>query len=91
MALTDVGDAFARDSGVKVTGTFGASACCASASRGRDGGGVWRRNMDYPAALAQNGKAASVVPAARNRLRAISKPELGVTATNVLGRCSTRR
>jgi molybdenum ABC transporter molybdate-binding protein len=85
VALTDVNDAFARDSGLKVTGTFGASGLLRERiEKGETAEVFASANMDHPAALAQNGKAAPVVLFARNRLCAISKPELGVTAANVL-------
>lgn len=84
-SLTEVSEAFTRDTGLKVTGTFGASGLMRERiEKGEPAEVFASANMEHPATLAKGGKAIPVVLFARNRLCAISKSSVGVTAANVL-------
>ncbi len=86
-ALTEASEAFTHESGIKVARTFGASGLLRERIETGETAEVFASaNMDHPATLAKAGKAAPAVLFARNRLCAISMPEAGVTAANLLNR-----
>jgi ABC-type molybdate transport system substrate-binding protein len=86
-ALTEVAAAFEAAGGPKVQAKFGPSGTL----RGEIAGGARAEvfasaNMTHPQALAKDGKSGPVVLFARNRLCALVRPGLAVTAATLLER-----
>jgi ABC-type molybdate transport system substrate-binding protein len=86
-ALTDVAQAFEASGGEKVRQKYGASGTLRDAIANGEHAEIFASaNMEHPRALAKTGKAGPVVLFARNRLCALVKPGLAVTADNLLDR-----
>jgi molybdenum ABC transporter molybdate-binding protein len=86
-ALTDVAKAFETFSGERVRQKYGASGTLRDAIAGGERAEVFASaNIAHPQSLAQAGQAGPVVRFARNRLCALVKPGLAVTADNLLER-----
>jgi molybdate transport system substrate-binding protein len=86
-ALTDVAQAFEASSGVRVQQKYGASGTLRDAIASGERTEVFASaNMAHPQSLAKAGMASPVVLFARNRLCALVKPGLAVTADNLLER-----
>jgi molybdate transport system substrate-binding protein len=86
-ALTDVAQTFEASGGERVRQKYGASGTLRDAIAGGERAEVFASaNMEHPRALAKAGKAGPVVLFARNRLCALVKPGLAVTADNLLER-----
>ena len=86
-ALTEVTRDFTAASGIPVVPVFGASGLLRDRlERGEPGDVFASANMEHPEALARSGKAGPVVMFARNRLCALARPEVGVTADTLLDR-----
>jgi molybdate transport system substrate-binding protein len=86
-ALTDVAKAFETSGGGTVRQKYGASGTLRDTIAGGERAEVFASaNMAHPQSLAQAGKAGPVVLFARNRLCALVKPGLAVTADNLLER-----
>jgi molybdate transport system substrate-binding protein len=84
-ALTEVAEAFATESGIKVDAKYGPSGTLrdelASGSRAQVFASA---NMEHPQSLAAAGRSSPVVLFARNRLCALVKPGLSVTPETLL-------
>ncbi len=86
-AITEIGAAFAKATGVAVEGTFGPSGLLLKRIVGGERADVFASaNMEHPEALAASGRSGPVVMFARNRLCALAAPGLGVTTTSLLDR-----
>src|SRR6266567_414129 len=86
-ALTDVAKAFETSSGERVRQKYGASGTLRDTiASGKRAEVFASANMAHPHSLAQAGKAGPAVLFARNRLCALVKPGLAVTADNLLER-----
>ncbi len=86
-ALTDVAKAFETSSGERVRQKYGASGTLRDTIASGERAEVFASaNMAHPHSLAQAGKAGPAVLFARNRLCALVKPGLAVTADNLLER-----
>ncbi len=87
-ALTEVGAAFTSAGGAPVVGDFGASGLLKDRLAQSERADVLASaNMEYPQALATDGKAGPARRFARNRLCALVAPRLGsVTPENLLDR-----
>jgi molybdate transport system substrate-binding protein len=86
-ALTDVAKAFETSGGERVRQKYGASGTLRDTIASGERAEVFASaNMTHPQSLAQAGKAGPVVLFARNRLCALVKPGLAVTADNLLER-----
>jgi ABC-type molybdate transport system substrate-binding protein len=87
VALTEVGEASSKASGVKVAYTFGASGLLRERiDKGETAEVFASANMEHPAMLASAGKAAASVLFARNRMCALARPEAQATSANLLER-----
>jgi molybdate transport system substrate-binding protein len=85
--LTDVAKAFETSGGGRVRQKYGASGTLRDTIASGEHAEVFASaNMAHPQSLAQAGKAGPVVLFARNRLCALVKPGLAVTADNLLER-----
>ena len=86
-ALTEVGDAFEKSSGLKVQAKFGPSGLLKDEIAAGGKAEVFASaNMEHPRALAKAGRGAPVVLFARNKLCALVRPGLAVTSDNLLER-----
>jgi molybdate transport system substrate-binding protein len=86
-ALTEVGDAFEKSSGLKVQPKFGPSGLLKDEIAGGAKAEVFASaNMEHPQALAKAGRSGPVVLFARNKLCALVRPGLAVTSENLLER-----
>jgi molybdate transport system substrate-binding protein len=84
-ALTDVAEAFAADSGIKVEAKYGPSGTLRDEIAGGSRAQVFASaNMEHPQSLVTAGRSAPVVLFARNRLCALVKPGLPVTSETLL-------
>jgi molybdate transport system substrate-binding protein len=84
--MTAIAAAFEEASGVSVSAEFGASGLLREKIAARGGVHVFASaNLEHPAALARDGKAAPPVVFARNRLCALARPEVRVTPDTLLG------
>jgi molybdate transport system substrate-binding protein len=85
--MTEIGAAFARDTGIAVNGEFGASGTLRERIMKGEAAEVFASaNMEHPQSLAQSGRAGPVVLFARNRLCALVAPGLPVDTANLLER-----
>jgi molybdate transport system substrate-binding protein len=86
-ALTDVIAAYEPAAGIKVQARFGASGTLKDAiAKGERAEVFASANMEHPQALADAGRSGPVVLFARNRLCALARPALAVTAASLLDR-----
>jgi ABC-type molybdate transport system substrate-binding protein len=84
-ALTEVADAFASDSGIKVEAKYGPSGTLRDEIAAGGRAQVFASaNMEHPQSLAAVGKSSPVVMFARNRLCALVRPGLAVTPETLL-------
>jgi len=84
-ALTEVAEAFAADSGIKVEAKYGASGTLRDEIAGGSRAQVFASaNMEHPQSLAAAGRSSAVVLFARNRLCALVKPGVSVTPDTLL-------
>ncbi len=84
-ALTDVADAFERDTGATVERSFGPSGLLRERIEGGETAEVFASaNMKHPTTLAIAGKAGPVALFARNRLCALAQPDVEVTSDTLL-------
>jgi ABC-type molybdate transport system substrate-binding protein len=86
-ALNEVGTAFTAATGVKVAAEYGPSGLLRDRiAKGEPADEFASANMTHPESLAKAGKAAPVVLFARNRLCALTRPQVGVTSATLLDR-----
>ena len=86
-ALTEVGQAFQRETGIAVEGTFGASGLLRERIEKGEGAEVFASaNMEHPRTLEKAGKGGPVRLFARNQLCALAKPGVTVTTATLLDR-----
>ena len=86
-ALTEVGQAFEKSSGLKVQGKFGPSGLLKDEIAAGGKAEVFASaNMEHPQALAKANKSGPVVLFARNKLCALVRPGLAVTSDTLLER-----
>jgi ABC-type molybdate transport system substrate-binding protein len=84
-ALTEVADAFATDSGIKVEARYGPSGTLRDEIAAGGSAQVFASaNMEHPRSLAAAGKSSPVEMFARNRLCALVRPGLAVTPETLL-------
>jgi molybdate transport system substrate-binding protein len=84
-ALTEVAEAFATESGVKVEAKYGPSGTLRDEIAGGGRAQLFASaNMEHPQSLAAAGRSSPVVLFARNRLCALVKPGLSVTPDTLL-------
>lgn len=84
-ALTEVADAFTAESGSKVEAKYGPSGTLRDEIAAGGRAQVFASaNMEHPQSLAASGKSGPVVLFARNRLCALVRPGLAVTAVSLL-------
>jgi molybdate transport system substrate-binding protein len=84
-ALSDVADAFAAESGIKVEAKYGPSGILRDEIAGGARAQVFASaNMEHPQSLAAAGRSSPVVLFARNRLCALVKAGLSVTPETLL-------
>ena len=86
-AMTEIGAAFTKDTGVAVSGEFGASGLLRDRLAKGEAADVFASaNMEHPQSLAQSGRARPVVLFARNRLCALVAPSVGASSESLLER-----
>jgi ABC-type molybdate transport system substrate-binding protein len=86
-AMNDIGAAYARDHGVQVTSEFGPSGLLRKRiAEGEPADVFASANMAHPAALHQAGKSGPVAMFARNRLCALTSPNVQVNSETLLAR-----
>jgi ABC-type molybdate transport system substrate-binding protein len=86
-AMLDIADAFNRQSGVKVTATFGASGLLRERIEQGEPAEIFASaDLGHPTTLSQAGKGGPVVVFARNRLCALARSDIGATPTTLLDR-----
>ncbi len=85
-ALTEVAEAFAAETGVKVEARYGPSGTLRDEIADGTRAQVFASaNMEHPQSLAAAGRSSPVVLFARNRLCALVRPGLSVTSETLLG------
>jgi len=90
-ALNEVGAAFAAATGVKVVAEYGPSGLLRDRiAKGAPADVFASANMSHPESLAKAGKAGPVVLFARNRLCALTRPQVNVTSATLLDRMLDR-
>jgi ABC-type molybdate transport system substrate-binding protein len=83
--LDEAAKAFTEESSIKVSGTYGASGLLRERiDKGEHAELFASANMEHPQMLAKAGKAGPVVLFARNRLCALTRPDLSVTPETLL-------
>lgn len=86
-AMLKIGDAFTRDTGAKVIGTFGASGLLRERiEKGEPAEVFASADVGHPTALMAAGRAGPVVVFARNRLCALARRGLDVNSDSLLDR-----
>lgn len=86
-AMTELGGAFERATGAKVTAAFGASGLLRERLAGGESSDVFASaNMEHPQALAAAGKSGPVALFARNKLCALARPGFAATPATLLER-----
>lgn len=84
-ALTELAEAFAAESGIKVEAKYGPSGTLRDEIAGGGRAQVFASaNMEHPQSLATAGKSSPVVMFARNRLCALVRPGLSATPATLL-------
>ena len=84
--MTEIGAAYAKDTGVKVVGEFGPSGLLRDRlAKGEQADVFASANMEHPQALAAAGRAGPVRMFTRNRLCALVSPRLSVSGGTLLG------
>jgi ABC-type molybdate transport system substrate-binding protein len=86
-AMLDIADAFAKQTGTKVVGTFGASGLLRERiEKGEPAEVFASADLGHPTTLNHGGKAGPVVVFTRNRLCALARADLNVTPLTLLDR-----
>lgn len=85
--MTEIGAAYAKETGTRVVGEFGPSGLLRDRlAKGETADVFASANMQHPQSLAQSGRAGPVRLFARNKLCALASPAARVTTENLLDR-----